>query len=99
MVCFAANQIYLHFDQKIIITIGGDYSFQKKRIAPLQVLAAPAAESDLMTLLEQSVVSASSKEDGTLTLEFQNDSVFRCYDRSENYESYIIKNGEKITIV
>ena len=99
MICFAANQIYLHFDQKIMITIEGEYSFQKERVAPLQILVVPAVECNLMTLLEQSVISASGKEDGTLALVFQNGSVFRCYDRTENYESYRIKNGKKITIV
>lgn len=100
MICFNANQIYLHFDDEITITIEGSFSHQHARssVNP-RVVSVPAEQSDLMRLLEHKVVSVSADPDGTLTLDFDDGQIFTCYDQTPSYESYQIKHGDEVIIV
>jgi hypothetical protein len=98
MVCFNANQLYLHFSSHITITVESTFSYQdgSSQSAPQQV---PVKESNLMQLLEHKVSKASGDKNGTLALVFDNGHTVQCYDSSKNYESYQIKIGEKVIVV
>lgn len=100
MVCFTANQVYLHFDDQIAITIEGSFEYEpstssgKSRITEL-----PITKSDLMQLLEKKIVDVSWNEQGTISMTFDNGHVFKCLDTFPNYESYQIKHGKKTIVV
>lgn len=100
MIRFNANQIYLHFDDHMTITIEGSFSHQHARSSTNpQVVSVPVKQSALMQLLEQKVISVSADRDGTLTLVFDDGQIFTCYDQSANYESYQIKHGDEVIVV
>jgi len=99
MVCVNANQIYLHFDRDVSLTIEDAYSLQDERFDILSQLRAPEVRLDLFALIERSLVSATGEKSGTLILGFDNGAIFRCYDLSDQYESYRITNGNQVTIV
>lgn len=93
MICFSSNQIYLHFDNQVTVTIEGEFSYQPQRCeADAQPSHIPIMESKLMQLLEHSISEAAGDEDGTLTLVFDNGHVLKCFDASD-YESYQINYG------
>ena len=99
MICFNANQIYLHFASDLVLTIEGKFLHKKGAADQLaQALAVPITTSDLMLLLERSVSIASGSEDGTLTLVFDNRHILKCFD-DRQYESYRIKNGDEEIII
>ncbi len=100
MVCFNANQLYLHFSNHVTITIEGSFSYQKSQSqAAPPPINVPVKESNLMQLLEHSIAKGTGNGDGTLTLVFDNGHVFKCFDSSKSYESYQIKAGEKVIVV
>jgi hypothetical protein len=57
------------------------------------------AASDLVTLIDQRIVSAESDGAGTLTLEFDVGGRLSIYDDSRQYESYTIKNAGQLIVV
>src|SRR5687767_10308176 len=100
LVCFSENQVFLHFDQDITITIEAAFTHQTSRVAanPLPITV-PASESRLMTLLGHAVASVASDSNGTLILIFDSGHVVKCYDTSHNYESYRIKRSDTLIVV
>jgi hypothetical protein len=98
MLCFNANQIYLHFDHAVTITIEGSYSLQRNRIEVQQVLSVPRAEPTLLQLIEHTLAGASSDDGRTLALTFDDGALLKLYD-DEKYESYKIQRGPSVTIV
>ena len=100
MICFNANQVYLHFDGSVTITIESAFSHQHTRSeANMSIIKVPVSESDLMQLLEHAISAASGDTDGTLTVVFDNGHTLKCFDTSPQYESYQIKRGESVIIV
>lgn len=100
MICFNANQIYLHFDGQVTITIEGTFSHQRAQSGSnTQVLSIPVSESDLRQLLEHKVSAISADKDGTLSLVFDDGQTLTCYDQLPNYESYQISQGDNVIIV
>jgi hypothetical protein len=98
MLCFNANQIYLHFGKQTSVCVEGTYSIAPSGSDP-KVFEVPDVNTDLFKLIERAATSASGVPDGTLTLAFDNDLVFRCYDSKDNYECYKITHDNQITIV
>ena len=94
MVCFNQNQVYLHFDAKITITIESSFSSQND-----QIISVPVRESNLMKLLELTVSEVQGEEDGTLLLTFSNGEMLKIYDTSQQYESYRITYKDNVIIV
>lgn len=99
MICFSSNQIYLHFDDHVTVTIEGEFSYRPQPSeADAQPIHMPIMESKLMQLLEHSISEAAGDEDGTLTLVFDNGHVLKCFEAS-GYESYQIKHATGRLIV
>jgi len=99
MLCVNATQVYLHFGDQLSICVEANYSLQSNRDSEAHIIDVPAVEPDLFKLLEQSVTAASAQADGTLVLEFDNDFVFKCYDPTDLYEAYEIRDGDRKIIV
>src|SRR5450631_2280119 len=82
LICFAIYQVNLHFDNHVGMRVEGPFAYQrqgsKAKISPIQQ---PVQVSNLMELLEHSVIAASGEKDGTLTLTFDNGDVLQCFDQ------------------
>jgi hypothetical protein len=94
MVCFNQNQVYLHFDSDITITIESAFSYKTE-----QVIDVPVQESNLMEMLGSTVSVAQGDANGTLSLLFNNGEALKVYDTTKQYESYTIAYGGKVIIV
>jgi len=99
-VCFSQNQLSMHFDHQIVLTIESAFSLGETDSASSNKLQRiPVSNSDLMQLLGFRVTNVRIEEQNTLCLIFQNGKEFRCYDDANDYESYQIRNGAKTIIV
>lgn len=94
MVCFAQYQVYLHFNEKAMITIMGTFSYKTDSI-----ISTPVLDSNLMELTGCAVLNANGTTDGTLSLLFDNGQTLRIYDANKQYESYTVAfRGKEIVI-
>lgn len=99
-ICFNQNQVSLHFDGDIGITIEGSFShLRSDSDLGEQVFDVPVSQSDLMLLLGSSISEAGGGKDGTLNLKFENGHTLRCFDKSREFESYQIRHGKDVIIV
>jgi len=98
MLCFNANQVYLHFGNKTYVCVDATYSLSPIGSDP-KVFDVPNVNIDLFKLIERTVTDATGAPDGTLTLVFDNGLVFRCYDSESSYECYTIQHGGEVTAV
>lgn len=75
----------------IIITIESSFShFATSSTAKVEITPVPVAESRLMQVIGESVVTATGGRDGQLRLSFSNGHLLVIYDDSKIYESYRI---------
>ncbi len=93
-VCFSQNQVSLHFDDNITLTIESAFAYKTQ-----QVVNVPVHESNLMELLGASASMAHGAENGTLSLTFDNGQSLKVYDTTKLYESYTITYRGKVIIV
>ncbi len=98
MICFNANQLYLHFNDGIVVTIESDFWYQPSS-SKGELVSVPVLQSDMMKLLEHQVSKAVADNNGTLVITFDNGCVLKCLDNSSNYECYQIKIGNRVIIV
>jgi len=82
-----------------MITIESAVSYQPKDSQVHFMSEIPITESNLMRLLEKTILNASGNDKGDLTLTFQDGDVLTIYDNAPSYESYKIQNGDEIIIV
>lgn len=94
MVCFAAYQLFLHFDGAVLISVGSAYSYPDEQRHTL-----PVSTSALMALIGQAVTGAEGTTDGTLSLQFATGETLRIFDNSPVYESYSIAFGDRVIYV
>lgn len=99
-ICVTSNQLTLHFDGDVHITLEGPYTYRDRngtvesnaeRVDGHGVLA-------VLCLLEQSIIKVEADRDGTLRLEFPADAHFSCID-TPSYESYHIRVGTRVITV
>ena len=98
MVCCNANQIYLHFDSQISISIGTN-QFQIKSIDEITEIKIPINNVAVFELLEQKAVNISvNNNNSILEITFENNRKIILTD-DKNYESHLIKIGNKEIVV
>jgi hypothetical protein len=98
-VCIGANELILNFDDYVSITV-------TSRIGLTGILASHDTYEDfskaapaVVALLNDVVVAAEGDSAGTLTLTFRSGIKLEFYDTSDHYESYLVKNGDKVIVV
>jgi hypothetical protein len=99
-ICVNENQISLHFDRDVVITLESEYLC----VAPVsesdddisQVV--PAFQPTLIQLIGQSVVEVAGAKDGTLSMTFRSGHRLTLFDTPQ-YESYQIRRGQHVIIV
>ncbi len=99
LICFSQNQLVLHFDRKLTITVISALSHSDPSKLADELIEIPVLQSDLMQLLEHQITRAFGDQHGNLTLEFENGHILRCLDNSRQYESYMIQFGDQEIIV
>lgn len=99
-VCIGYNEAILRFGDDVSITIETDIGHKSSagEITALYKTIIPSAPM-LASFMHSSIVKASAILPGTLALEFSNGEVLEVYDTSSQYESYIIKYGDKTIVV
>jgi Family of unknown function (DUF6188) len=99
-VCFTENQVTLHFDCVVDITVESAFVHgDRKSESSHPVIRMPVHESGLMRLLGSSIIESSGNQDGTLMLAFDNGDLVKILDDAPNYESYQIRIGDRVIIV
>ena len=98
-VCIGANEVILNFDDDVSITILSCFGYGEsggiaQRYEDFKKGAAATA-----SLLDRTVVGAKGDTDGTLRLQFDNDSYLEVYEDKSPYESYHFRNGKKLYVV
>ncbi len=98
-VCVGFGELVLNFDQnlRIIITSAIGLELEKKKRQTYEDFRqAVAAVSSLMG---NEIKTVEPNTDGTLKLTFEGGQVLTLFDDSKEYESYVIKCGDKIVVV
>ncbi len=99
LVCFSANTISLSFEEDVSITIMNSFIYRDKSYETSNKHSGPVSSSNLMCLVGKAISHAEGQKDGMLTLQFDNEHALVLLDDSREYESYIIKIGNKEIIV
>ena len=101
MICFNANQIYFHFNDRIFITAETTFLYQKPpEYGGQNEIKVPAWDSDLMRLVEHRISMASVEDRHILTIEFDNGFMLRFSDTAPGvYELYKITIRNNTIIV
>ena len=98
-VCIGANELILHFDDRISIIITSVFSYAPGK-GPQRIYDDyRAAAGVVVRFINETVVSAKGDAKGTLSLEFSGGGRLSILDDSEHYESYVIKNGDMTIVV
>ena len=98
-VCFGRHDLILHFDENVSITITSSIGFSSPNGDIQQNEDFYLMANIILQLLEKKIVSVLTNTEGTLILCFENGFDLVVYDDSAYYESYVIRNGEKLIIV
>ena len=94
------NEAILRFGDDVSINIMTDMSHVSSagEVTAVYKTITPSAPM-LVRLLNCSVRKASAQPPGTLVLEFSNGERLQIHDSTPEYESYVIKHGEKVIVV
>lgn len=105
-VCFAANQVAIHFDDDLHVVIQGEFSL---KTAQGQVSGAidDSVSPDtsvmphhcLVCIIGAKVARADGTKEGTLTLSCESGEVLQLVDASPMYEAYTISHRGETWIV
>jgi hypothetical protein len=99
LVSFTENQVNLHFENDISLYVESSYSINKTNAA-YKARKVPTIESKTQNIIGDYVVSVTINDNKTtLSLFFSKGYVFRCFDDSEIYESFIVRTPEMEIIV
>ncbi len=98
-ICFSENTIALTFDTAVQITVMGSFIHREKKCSSVNRQLIPVSRSSLMDLTGKRVRLAEARQDGTLTLYFDNDHSLILLDDSNKFEAYIIRIDEKEIVV
>ncbi len=98
-VCIGANEVILHFDANVSITIQSALRIRSTSGRDKIFEEPPSAAAELMEFLSDSPAEVAGSEDGTLRLIFSGGGLLEIYDSSRQYESYLIRHGDELYVV
>jgi hypothetical protein len=100
MICFNANQVYLHFDKKVSICAESSFLLSKHSSDEDRVIVSiPLKNSEMVELLDHSVTEIAISDRRNLTLRFDHGQSLSFVDQSELYESFRFVIGDTTIIV
>ena len=97
-VCIGGADIILNFDGRVSITVTSSLSIGRSASDEdrEKLGSFPQAANALATLLNKVVRSAHGAPNGTLNLGFSDGNFLKIYDDSKTYESYVIRNQDRV---
>jgi hypothetical protein len=98
-VCVGSNEAILHFHENVSITIEAEPALIDAAGESTDFESWPHAASKVVALLNQEVVRAARLDGRTLELRFRNGVRLRLHDRSNEYESFQIRHGDRLIVV
>ncbi len=98
-VCVGFHDLILHFDEGVSATITSAVGCRNRHEMSCRFEEFPVAASAVAGFLNKVVKCARGDTDGTLTIEFEGDEWLEMYDDSEQFESYVIKHGDREIVV
>jgi len=100
IVSFTANTVHLVFDGDYSLTVESSFEHRREGRGKGPVrFGVPVRDPCLVSLIGRPVVSAEVERPGTLYLQFDDGQTLRCFDDSQDYESYKINCGGTEIIV
>jgi len=99
LVSFSVNTINLSFEEDVSITILGSFMYSPDLPTSESKQTIPVSSSNLMRLIGKVVCFAERRDDGGLTLHFDNGHILVILDDSREYESYSVRIGDKEIVV
>jgi hypothetical protein len=91
MLCFATCSFYIHFGDKIIITVEGSFQHYKLAEFSCEDLKPPLVESKLMRLVGVDVLEVEIIEESSLFFTFSNGDALLLKGDNGPYESFHLK--------
>lgn len=98
MICFNANQIYFHFDNRITICAENTFFHQPANTDFSVMVHVPTGNSNLLTLIEHHVAEAHVCDGDMLILKFDDAQKLR-FEAGDTFESYRVTVGENEIII
>jgi len=98
-VCIGANDLILNFDEFVKITITSHIGWTESWGTHDTYESFRNSASVIVNLLGKKITSVTGDDKGTLSLTFDGGGCLSVYDDSKQYESYVIKNGDKLIVV
>ncbi len=100
MICLNANQVYLHFGNRISICTETPFLYNKHSPHGDSIpVSIPPTNVDLIELLEHRVTDVALSEGKNLTLLFDSGQSLSFVEEQEPYESYKLVFGDKVIII
>ena len=92
LVCFAQYSLYIHLEDKILITVESGFEHAHGGTRRVCHLSSPPIDCSVLTILESTVHSAAVDQNGDLQLAISNGDSLRIF-KDPKYESYRIRIG------
>ncbi len=96
--CFGENEIILSFDPNLSVLLTSSISCISASGDVRRYKSLKESSTDLVKMLGFSTKYATGNEAGTLTVKFENEEAIEIYDDSDQFESFIIKNGAEVIV-
>lgn len=97
--CFGEQDLILNFCDGISITVMSCIGCADTSGEIQQHEDFRRAAPSIFALLSKSLVSWEANENGTLALGFEGGTALMIYDDSRQFESYVIKHGDRLIVV
>ena len=97
--CIGVHDLILNFDGDVSVTVTSSVGFVDSSGTIQKHDDFREAACAMAALLDQTALSAHGDVAGTLTLTFDGGGMLIVYDDSKDYESYTIKNGDRMIVV
>ena len=98
-ICIGANEVIFNFDGCISVTVMSQLECHFADGAREVYEDFRAAAALIVKFIGTDVKTARGNQLGTLTLEFEGGGSLSIFDDSDQFESYTIKNGNKLIVV
>jgi len=96
LVCFAQYSVYIHFEDKILITVESGFEHVHNGTRRVCQLSSLPADCSVLTIVESTVNSAVVDQNGDLKLTISNGDSLRIF-KEPKYESYRLRiAGEEL---
>jgi hypothetical protein len=98
-VCVSVTVLKLNFDRDVKLEILSDFAVSKPGLAYVKFIDSIQDASALFPLLGDVISEATVTPDGGLEVTFTAGARLELFDTSDQYESFLITNGDQLIVV